>query len=68
MAEQLQSDVMQTNIEAAQTASDRGKFLIKSTILFSILKIKLFWHLEKLIYDVKKLRQINYSCQSCNAD
>ena len=42
MAEQLQSDVMQTNIEAAQTASDRGKFLIKSTILFSILKIKLF--------------------------
>ena len=42
MAEQLQSDVIQTNIEAAQTASDRGKFLINRLSIFYTEIFKLF--------------------------
>ena len=64
MAEQLQSDVMQTNIEAPQTASDRGKFLINRQ--FTTLKFKYWLQKSWFTMWIYSYSQINFSSQSFN--
>ena len=64
MAEQLQSDVMQTNIEAPQTASDRGKFLINRQ--FTTLKFKYWLQKSWFTMWIYGYSQINFSSQSFN--
>ena len=64
MAEQLQSDVMQTNVEAPQTASDRGKFLINRQ--FTTLKFKYWLQKSWFTMWIYGYSQINFSSQSFN--